>query len=294
MKSLMSTEKIERKIDIIDAHVHLFPDKLFRAIWLWFEKHGWKVRYRVDGDEVVRLLKTLGVSRFVLLNYSHKPGMSASLNAWTHEFVKKHPEAIPFGAIHPEDENVGGELDRCFGEYGFKGLKFHTHVTGIRPDDERLFPVYEKLIEHNKVLMLHSGMGPSLAGYRETTQEVSGVRFTEKALRRFPQMKVIVPHLGADEIDAFFDLLEEYPNLTLDTTMALSGYFPLKIPWDRMEKWSHRILYGSDFPNIPYDLATEINVLRSSGLSRGAQERILGLNAERLLGISAPNNQPAT
>lgn len=236
---------------------------------------------------MVRLLKESGIDRYVVLNYSHKPGMSESLNRWTYDFCQNHPEAIPFGAIHPEDEKVGALLDRCFRDYRFFGLKFHTHVTGIRPDDERMFPIYEKLIEYNKVITLHAGMGPSLGGYKETTQEVSGVRFVRRMLQRFPELKVIMPHLGADEFDEFFDLMGEFPNLWMDTTMILSGYFPIEIPWEKIEGFSDRILYGSDFPNIPYQMTTEIEAIRKSGLSPRAQSKILSQNALRLLGISS-------
>lgn len=270
---------------MIDCHVHLFPDRLFDAIWNWFENHGWSVRYKIYADEVVRRLKEQGVERFVLLNYSHKPGMSESLNDWTHEFCRKYPQIIPFGAIHPGEKDVPGLLDRCFRDYGFKGLKFHCHVTGIRPDEERMFPVYEKIIEYDRVLMLHSGAGPSLAGYKETTKNVSGAAFTRNMLKRFPDMKVVVPHLGADEFDAFFDLMEEYPNFWMDTTMAVAGFFPFRIPWEKIEKFSDRILYGSDFPNIPYDQSTEVKSIQSSPLSPDAKEKILFGNAKRLLKI---------
>ncbi len=267
---------------IIDSHVHLFPDRLFNAIWEWFEKHGWSVRYKIYAEEIVNRLKEQGVERFVLLNYSHKPGMSESLNAWTHEFSRRHPEIIPFGAIHPEEKDVGGLLDRCFGEYGFRGLKFHCHVTGIRPDDDRMTPIYEKLLQHDRILTLHSGMGPSLGGYKETTRSISGVSYTRRMLQKFPGLKVIVPHLGADEFHEFFDLMEEYPNLWMDTTMVVAGFFPVQIPWDKIEKFSDRILYGSDFPNIPYEMMTEVRAIQASPLSPSAKEKILHGNASRL------------
>lgn len=275
---------------ILDAHVHLFPDRLFLAIWDWFEKHGWPVRYKIFADEVVRKLQKQGVERFIVLNYSHKSGMSESLNAWTHEFCKKYPRLIPFGAIHPEDKNLVALLDRCFTEYRFYGLKFHSHVTGIRPDDERMFPIYEKLIEHDKVITLHAGNGPSLAGYKETTRDVSGVRFVRRVLERFPKLKVIMPHLGADEVDAFFDLMNDFPNLWMDTTMTLAGYFPFTIPWDKIEKFSDRILYGSDFPNLPYEMTTEIKAIQNSGLPKAVQEKILFKNAVRLLDFEPATN----
>ncbi len=171
---------------LIDSHVHLFPEKLFQAIWSWFDKHGWEVRYKIQAKAVVEELKRAGVERFFLLNYAHKPGISSALNHWTHEFSKTCPEAVPFGAIHPDDDNVAGELDRCFREYCFRGIKFHCHVTAIRPDDPRMFPIYEKMIEHDRLLILHAGTGPSLRGYKETTQDISGVRFVRPILKQFP------------------------------------------------------------------------------------------------------------
>ena len=271
--------------DIIDFHAHFFPEKLYKAIWGWFETYGWSIRYQVQAEEAARLLKGLGVDRYVVLNYSHKPGISASLNAWTHEFAKTHSEAIPFGAIHPEDEDVSGLLDRCFCDYGFKGVKFHTHVTGVRPDDERMFPIYEKVIEHDRILLIHSGTGPSLKGYKEKTMHMSGAEFTGKMLKRFPQMKVVVPHLGFDESDAFFAMMEKFPNLWMDTTMVVAGFFPVEIPWEMIEKFSDRVLYGSDFPNIPYEADTEIRALLFSPLSETAKRKILSENARKLLRI---------
>lgn len=272
-------------MSVIDFHTHLFPPALFRAIWDWFDRNAWTIQYKIQADEVAQRLKEQGIERFVLLNYAHKPGISEALNAWTHEFCKGRPEIVPFGAIHPEEKDVPGLLDRCFQDYGFQGLKFHCHVTGIRPDDERMFPVYEKLLEYDRILMLHSGVGPSLHGYKETTKDVSGAAFTRNMLKRFPDLKVIVPHLGADEFDAFFALMEECPNLWMDTTMAVSGFFPFEIPWEKIERFSDRILYGSDFPNIPYEITTEIEALRNSPLSVKAKQAILSENAIRWLGI---------
>ncbi len=266
---------------IIDCHTHFFPDKLYQAIWQWFGTHGWKVRYQVFADEVVTLLRSQGVERFVVLNYAHKAGMSESLNRWTYEFCQKYPEAIPFGAVH-QDDPIKKVLKQCFEAYHFKGIKFHTHVAAIAPDDEKLFPLYEGMVEYDKVLTLHAGTGPSLAGYKEKVDHVSGVKRVAKVLKRFPTLKMIMPHLGADEVGPFFDLMEEFPNLWMDTTMALSGYFPLEIPWDRLEKHSDRILYGSDFPNVPYEMSTEIKAIQGSTLSPEAQQNIFYRNARNL------------
>jgi predicted TIM-barrel fold metal-dependent hydrolase len=271
---------------IFDAHVHLFPDQIFRAIWKWFDDNAWKIQYQVSADDVVRILKEHGIERFLVLNYAHKAGIAKSLNEWTYNFCSKYPEAIPLGTVHPDDEDIDKILDKCFVDYKFAGLKLHCHVTSIRPDDERMSPIYEKLIEHDKIFVLHAGVGPSLRGYKEHTKEISGVRFVKPVLKRYPELKLTIPHLGTDEADEFFELMTDYPNLRMDTTMVLGGFFPVEIPWDKIETFSDRILFGSDFPNIPYDLMTEINAILNSPLSPEAQERVLCSNACRLLDVT--------
>ena len=98
-------------------------------------------------------------------------------------------------------------------------------------------------------------------------------------LRNFPGLKVCVPHLGFDEITAYRKLIEKYDTLWLDTTMMLADYFPLE---DRVELDGFRmdrILYGSDFPNIPYAWDRELKRLETAGLSWSQLEWILHKSA---------------
>ena len=43
-------------------------------------------------------------------------------------------------------------------------------------------------------------------------------------MRRFPRLKVIVAHAGADEFDAFFDLCGSYESVYLDTAMVYNRF----------------------------------------------------------------------
>jgi predicted TIM-barrel fold metal-dependent hydrolase len=121
-----------------------------------------------------------------------------------------------------------------------------------------------------------------------------------------------------DQYQEFFDLLERYPNLYLDTTMTLAAFFksfgddePLvEMMRSMLLKYSDRVLYGTDWPNIPYDWCRELANLVSlvdgdgeatnatpltakdeKGKQRTIQgdtalERILWRNASRFYGIS--------
>jgi predicted TIM-barrel fold metal-dependent hydrolase len=116
-------------------------------------------------------------------------------------------------------------------------------------------------------------------------QSGNGLMKLENVLKDFPDLKICVPHLGFDEISAYKELIEKYDNLWLDTTMILTDYFPLeeKIPLSHYR--SDRIMYGSDFPNIPYAWDREIKDLNAADLSREDLERISYKNAVKFFDL---------
>ena len=271
---------------IIDFHTHFFPDKLYQAIWNWLEGYRWDIQHKVFADELIQKLKSIGISKMVLLNYAHKPGMSRTLNQWTREFADRQPDVIPFGTVHPHDEDRDETVTQCFEDFGFYGLKLHAAVTGIPVDDPVFFPIYEKTEEAGKILMLHAGTGPRLVGSVADSSGIAGLKRVKAILERYPNLKLVIPHLGTDEMDEFFDLMEEHNNLWMDTAMTLAEFFPLKPALARIEKLSDRLLYGSDAPNIPYPLETEMNNIKK-WFSVDVQEKLFFKNARNLLALDS-------
>lgn len=87
---------------VIDAHVHVFPERIARAVWAWFDEYGWPIRYKLLADDVITHLLTRGVSHLVLLHYAHKPGIARSMNAFVAELVKKHGSRVTgLATVHP-------------------------------------------------------------------------------------------------------------------------------------------------------------------------------------------------
>src|SRR5688572_11521822 len=128
---------------VIDAHVHLFPDRLFEAIWGWFGAHAWPIRYRLTSERVVEFLCGRGVERIVALHYAHKPGMADGLNRYVLDLARRFPEVIPTATCFPGEPGARDLLRRALGE-GARGVKVHCHVQKVAPDDPRLDEVYEE------------------------------------------------------------------------------------------------------------------------------------------------------
>lgn len=274
---------------LVDAHVHVFPDRLFNAVWRWFDRFGWPIRYRLYADQVIEHLTSRGVQDVVLLHYAHKPGMARAMNAFVAELAARHRVAA-VGTVFPGEPDQEQIVEEAFA-LGLTGLKLHCHVQGVPVDDPRLFPVYQRCAARGVPAVVHAGREPrpsaeGLATLPADPHTICGVERTARVLRAFPTLKLCVPHLGADEFPAYRELLLRHDNLWVDTTMMLAGYFDGGDPWPVVRARPDRVLYGSDFPNLPYAWDREARALAAARMADGDLERLCAGNARALFGLA--------
>jgi predicted TIM-barrel fold metal-dependent hydrolase len=268
----------------IDAHVHLHPEALARAIERWFAEHGWVNAHPFDPAAVADSLRARGVRRFCFFSYAHKPGMSRDLNRWLAGQAARLPEAVALGTLHPDDPDLDDVAREATGDLGLRGFKFHHSVQRFHVDDERLFGVYERAEAAGHVFMLHVGTMP----YRDP---FTGVERFARLMARFPQLRVCVAHMGAFQSAEFLALLPRYPHLYVDTTMAMSphatpytGADPGTVSDADLRLYQDRVLFGSDFPLIPYDYDEERRWAWERGLDDGVRRKIFHDNARDFFG----------
>ncbi|MBL8916628.1 MAG: amidohydrolase family protein [Archangium sp.] len=266
---------------VVDAHVHLFPDGVFEALWKWFDQYGWPIRYKLHAPKVIDFLFSRGVSKLVALHYAHRPGMARMLNEFVAQLAANDARIIGMATVLPGEEGAPQVLRDAFA-LGLKGLKLHCHVQSFSADEERMHELYEVCVEAGKPLVMHAGREPSSSAYPVDVYSLCGADRVERALQAHPRLKLCVPHLGADEFDAYTKLLERYDNLWLDTTMVASNYFALDLPRRIFEVRPDRILYGTDFPNLPYAWDRELKTLVGMKFRDDVEAGFLGQNALRL------------
>jgi uncharacterized protein len=270
--------------EIIDSHVHLFPDGVFEAIWRWFDQHGWPIRYKLKTPAVIDFLASRGVSHIVALHYAHKPGLARFLNQYAAEIAREHPFVTAVATVLPGEPDARAILEEGFA-LGLRGVKLHCHVQAFAPDARPLTEIYEACVAHDLPLVMHAGREPSSAAYPIDTRAICAAERVDHVLREHPKLRLVVPHLGADEFSDYAALLERHENLYLDTTMMLADYFPVMNPLDMLRVRPERILYGTDFPNIPYAWDREMKHLGAAGLSPARLSGIFADNARRVFGI---------
>lgn len=270
--------------EVIDAHVHLFPDRVFDAIHRWFEAHGWPIRYPFHTPEVLSFLFARGVSRVIALAYSHKPGMARALNAYMAEVCRREPRVTGLATVLPGEPGARAILEEAFA-LGLSGVKLHCHVQCFSPDAPELHELYEACVAANRPVVIHAGREPASSAYKCDPHALCSVERIERVITDYPGLRVVVPHLGADEYDGYTRLLERHDNLWLDTTMAIADYFPWENPIRMIAVRPSRIMYGTDFPNLPYAWDREVKKILGHDLREEARAQVLGGTARALFDI---------
>lgn len=264
---------------IIDFHVHLFPDNFFDAIWDFFKnEYKMDVLHRLYYRQCIEHLRQRGVGPIVYSNYAHKKGVSEVLNTWNKAVLDNTEDIYCFAAYHPDDEHALDLAKDIVTHPKVLGFKLQLLVQQFYPFDERLFGLYEMVIEHNKRILFHVGTGP-------VGNEYLGIDNFTKLLERYPGLPANIAHMGAFEFREFFDLLGRHDNLYLDTAFCFlpKAFRMYDLGNNLLETYKDRIVYGSDFPNIIFPREDEIDCLLKMDLSNAFYEKVFRDNGIDLI-----------
>ncbi len=271
---------------VVDAHVHVFPDPIFKAVWGWFEEYGWSIRYPLMSQDLIRFLLAHGISHVVALQYAHKPGIAQDLNEYMAGLCRRFPGKVTgMATLFPGEPDAEAVLKEAFA-MGLSGVKLHTHVQCFDMQSDAMDQVCAICEQEGKPLVVHAGQEPKSPAYKCDPYLLCSADKTERLLKQYPGLKMCVPHLGMGEFIAYRRLIETYDTLWLDTTMAITDFFPLEDDIRLNEMRTDRIMYGTDFPNIPYAWDRELKKLMEHPLTPEAQSNILGENAVAFFNIT--------
>lgn len=274
---------------LADVHTHFMPPRLLARVWAYFDAAGplvgreWPIRYRWPQADRVAHLGRLGVRTFTALAYPHRPGMAASLNAWTLEFARTTPGCLPSATFFPEPGVVDHVRDAIAA--GARIFKVHPQVGGFAPDADGLDPVWGLLADAGLPVVVHAGHAP--VGTAHTGPEPIG-----RVLARHPRLTAIIAHLGAPDYLPFLDLAERHERVALDTTMVFTSFFDRLVPFPdaalprlRDLGLAGKVLLGSDYPNLPYPYAEQLTGLAELDLGADWLRAVCWDNAARMFAL---------
>jgi uncharacterized protein len=275
---------------LFDVHTHFLPPRVMAKVRAQFDTAGpligrpWPLEYRGEDDELVTTLRDFGVRRFSALAYAHRPDMAEFLNDWSADFAARVPDCLTSATFYPEDGAGAYVARRIAG--GAEIFKLHVQVGGFDVRDPLLTESWGLLEDAGAPVVVHAGSGPVGTPY-------TGPGPVADLLARFPRLALVIAHLGAPEYADFLALAEQYERVCLDTTMVFTPFFddlgaaypPELLP--RLRDLGHKVLLGSDFPNIPYPYGEQLDGLARLDLGDDWLRAVCWDNAARLFGEPA-------
>lgn len=272
---------------MIDVHTHFMPAPVMDKVWAYFDSAGpligreWPITYRADEERRVQVLRDFGVRAFSSMIYPHKPAMAQWLNGWGIEFAAEHPDCLQTATFYPEEGAAAYVSDAIAA--GARVFKSHIQVGAYSPIDPLLDEVWGQIDDAQVPVVIHCGSGPAPG-------EFTGPEPIVTLLKRFPTLPLIIAHMGTPEYLEFLALAEEHPNVYLDTTMSFTDFSEKDAPYPpqalaRLRDLPGKVLFGSDFPNIPYGYAHALTACARLDLGDDWLRGVFHDNAAALFGL---------
>ena len=267
---------------IIDAHAHIFPDKIAEKASAGIS--GFYDGMAIDSGgtlgELLRKGAEAGVDRFLVQSVATVPHQVRSINDFIAECVRQEQPGrlIGFGAMHPDFEDIGGETERII-SLGLRGIKLHSDFQGFNIDDEKAFPIYEAA-EGRLPILFHIG---------DMRSDRSSPERLLKVVKRFPKLTVIGAHLAGWSVwdrgaELFGDYIREDPQCRVYTDCSSSLYaMSPEHASELIRKFgADRVMWGTDYPM--FNAKKELERFAALPLDERERELILSENARRMLG----------
>ena len=172
------------------------------------------------------------------------------------EYVAEHADRlIGFQSLDPTQDGWQQEMRQGHRELGLVGIKLLPMYAGFRPDDARLDPLWSYARQHALPVLLHTGT----TFVAQAPLECTLPRHLDVVATRFPEVKIIMAHLGHPYEHECIAVIRKHPNVYADVSALHYRPFQLYNSLMLVQEygvWS-KVLFGTDYPFTTVDASID-------------------------------------
>lgn len=263
------------KYKIIDAHCHIYPDKIAEKA---SESTGkfYDIPMCLDG-KISTLTKhgdNAGITHYIVQSVATTPKQVSSINNFIAESVaQSNGKFTGLGTLHPDSVDIKADVDEII-SLGLKGVKLHPDIQQFKIDDYRMLKIYE-LCEGRLPVLMHTG---------DHRYDLSNPNRMIPILDIYKNLTVIGAHFGGWSVwEEATKKLCGYENFYVDCSSSLYAITPEKAKELIMAYGTHKVLFGTDYPM--WEPKTEIERFMQIDLTDNEREDIFFNNAAKMFDI---------
>ncbi len=235
-------------IPVIDAHCHIFPDKIAEkskeSVRDFYElpmyTSGTVSHLQAERSQMIKIHnQNYKIIRQLICSPAVVPKQTHSINEFISDCVNSDSGFAGFGTIHPENENFQ-EILSGFRDKNLIGLKVHSDFQQFNIDEPNMYPVYQEAETLNLPVLFHMG---------DRKLDYSHPRRLAKLLGDMPRLTAVAAHMGGySHWNEALAVLKPSENLFFDissTLQFIDGGLLMKF----IQKFGEtQFFFGSDFP----------------------------------------------
>jgi predicted TIM-barrel fold metal-dependent hydrolase len=190
------------------------------------------------------------------------------------------------------DENHVNKLIDHLERKEIVGVKLYPGYEDYYPYDKKLYPLFSYMEKHNHPLMIHSGvLMVGCPGYLEQAHPLH----VDKIAHNFPQLKIVIAHMGNPWLTDTLAVMWQNPNVYTDLSAFFVEFQPID-PKDvmlfltRMREMKEflgsfrRCLFGTDWPL--YSQKEYLDAVKQIGFTDEERDLIFWKNANTIFNLA--------
>lgn len=197
------------------------------------------------------------------------------------------PRFIGFAGVDPHKGKAAvAELEHAVRRLGLRGLNLQCFELKLRPDDPKMYPLYEAALALDIPVNIHCGINFSTA----TPMSFGRPEYLDQVMVDFPGLRVCASPPGWPWVHELIGVAWRHPTLYIGVLAIRprllvkehSGYEPLLHYGRTLLK--DKMIFGSAFPMMPVE--TALAELEALPLEEPVRRRWLHDNAAAYLGLA--------
>jgi len=238
--------------------------QMFRGVDCWYTGEPWQPQdFCVPVERLILDMNRLGIDKAVVLGIAYKTWNSYDPNSaeYVAAIVQQYPDRLV--GFYTGDP-LGGRaevkrFEEAVGRHGLRGLKMLPSYNYAALNDRRIWPLYEAAEALRVPVMLHTGWSSLPKG---KMLEYDHPLYAEDIILDFPDLKLILAHIGFQWAEEALHFMAKFPNVYGDVAFWAETTPMWRIAqmwvWAKKLGVMNRIMWGSDYPYVDFNTGLEL------------------------------------